>query len=192
MHMEERMRATLATRDDLPGIIELQRANLEANARDPVGQGFVTVVHTLDVLERMHALAPSVVVRDAHGALAGYALVMLQECEPLVPVLGPMFANLRTLSWRGRPIAELRFYVMGQVCVAEASRGQGVFDALYAGHAAHYGARFDLVITEVAMRNTRSLRAHARVGFETLEVYRDDVDEWGVVAWNFVAPPKSA
>jgi GNAT superfamily N-acetyltransferase len=179
------MSASLATRDDLPRIIELQRANLEANARDPVGQGFVTVVHTLDVLERMHALAPSVVVRDGAGELAGYALVMLQECEPLVPVLTTMFSNLRTLSWRGRPMAELRWYVMGQVCVAEAARGQGVFDALYAGHAAHYADRFDLVVTEVAMRNTRSLRAHARVGFETLDVYRDEVDEWGVVAWDF-------
>lgn len=177
------MNTALATRDDLPRIIELQRANLEANVRDPANQGFVTVVHTLDVLERMHAAAPSVVARD-EGGLAGYALVMLQECAPLLPVLQTMFTNLRTLTFRGRPLAELRWYVMGQVCVAERQRGRGVFDALYAAHATHYSDAYDLVVTEVATRNARSLRAHARVGFETIDTYRDEVDEWAVIAWD--------
>lgn len=180
------MRPSLATGDDLASIIDLQRANLEANARDPVAQGFVTVVHTHDVLERMHALAPSVIVRDG-DVLAGYALVMLQECAPLVPVLQTMFANLRTLSFRGRALRDMRWYVMGQVCVAEMHRGRGVFDALYAGHAAHYGDAYDLVVTEAATRNTRSIRAHARVGFETIDTYRDEVDEWAVIAWDFAS-----
>jgi hypothetical protein len=180
------MRASLATRSDLARIIELQRANLEANARDPVGQGFVTVVHTIDVLERMHALAPSVVVRDDDtNTLSGYALVMLQECAPLVPVLDTMFKKLRTLAWHGRPLTALRWYVMGQVCVAESHRGRGVFDALYEGHATYYGNAYDLIVTEVATRNARSMRAHARVGFETIHTYRDDVDEWAVIAWDF-------
>ena len=183
------MRASLATRDDLASIIAMQRANLEANARDPVGQGFVTVVHTIDVLERMHALVPSVVVRDG-DVLAGYALVMLQECAPLVPVLETMFMNLRTLAFRGRPLRDMRWYVMGQVCVAESQRGRGAFDALYRGHAEHYGSRFDLVVTEAATRNTRSIRAHARVGFETIDTYRDEVDEWAVIAWDFA--PRSS
>jgi GNAT superfamily N-acetyltransferase len=185
------MRGTLATRTDLSRIIELQRANLEVNARDPVGQGFVTVVHTLDILERMHALAPSVVVRDG-DVVAGYALVMPHECAPLVPKLGPMFANLRALAWHGRPLTALRWYVMGQVCVAESHRGRGVFDALYEGHAALYGNAYDLVVTEVATRNTRSMRAHARVGFETIDTYRDDVDEWAVIAWDFFSATGTA
>lgn len=179
------MKPTLATRADLPRILELQRANVETNARDAVGQGFVTVVHTLGVLERMHALAPSVIVRDSTGEVAGYALVMLQECAPLVPVLATMFANLQTLTFHGRPLNEMRWYVMGQVCVAESHRGRGVFDALYRGHSELYGPRFELVVTEVATRNTRSMRAHARVGFETIDTYRDDVDEWAVIAWDF-------
>lgn len=170
--------ASLASREDLPGIIELQRANLEANAPDPRVQGFVTVVHTLDVLEKMHALAPSVVVKDEHGRLAGYALVMLQAAAPFVPVLDTMFANLRRLA----SLRDRRWYVMGQVCVAQAHRGRGVFDELYRGHARFYADRFDVVVTEVATRNARSMRAHARIGFVELDRYRDEVDEWSVIA----------
>lgn len=169
--------------DDLRAILALQASQLadalgpEAAARD----GFVTVSHDLETLRRMHALAPSVVAADG-ASLAGYALVMPLEAAPWVPILDPMFAVLRTLFFRGHPLVSLRHYVMGQVCVAPAWRGQGVFDALYEGHRRFLGGRYDLVVTEIATRNGRSMRAHARVGFETIHLYRDATDEWAVVA----------
>ena len=169
--------------EDLRAILALQASQRaaalgpEASARD----GFVTVSHDPETLRRMHALAPSVVAVDG-PTLAGYALVMPVEAAPWVPVLAPMFDLLRTLTFRGRPLASLRHYVMGQVCVAPAWRGQGVFDALYEGHRRFLADRHDLVVTEIATRNGRSMRAHARVGFETIHVYRDATDEWAVVA----------
>jgi GNAT superfamily N-acetyltransferase len=186
--------------DDLRGILDLQRKNLaqSVSAAEAVAQGFVTVSHTLDSLQAMHALAPSIVARapSLAGAVevVGYALMMPREARVLVPILEPMFELLSALSWRGRPLSTLRYYVMGQVCVAKAFRGQGVFDALYQGHAAAYAGRFDLIVTEVALRNTRSLRAHERVGFEPLHRYRDDVDDWQIVGWDFggAAPATAA
>ncbi|MFT3913769.1 MAG: GNAT family N-acetyltransferase [Anaeromyxobacteraceae bacterium] len=174
---------------DLRAILALQASQLaatlgpEAAARD----GFVTVRHDLETLRRMHALAPSVVAAVGGPAgdaapLAGYALVMPVEAAPWVPVLAPMFELLRGLSFRGRALAALRHYVMGQVCVAPAWRGRGVFDALYDGHRRLLAGRYDVVVTEISARNGRSLRAHARVGFETIHRYRDATDDWAVVA----------
>jgi ribosomal protein S18 acetylase RimI-like enzyme len=177
-------RTCLVTRrEELERILQLQAANLRdhVSPEQAAREGFVTVAHTLDVLERMHALAPSVIAKDGEK-LAGYALVMPVEARAFVPILEPMFQLLEKLSWRGRPLREYRYYVMGQVCVAEEYRGQGVFDALYREHRASYGARFDCTVTEVATRNTRSMRAHARVGFEVIETYRDATDEWAVIA----------
>jgi len=168
---------------DLRAILALQASQLaaalgpEAAARD----GFVTVSHDLETLRRMHALAPSVVA-VCGPTITGSALVMPVEAAPWVPVLAPMFDLLRTLTFRGRPLTALRHYVMGQICVAPAWRGQGVFDALYEGHRRFLADRHDLVVTEIATRNGRSMRAHARVGFETIHVYRDATDEWAVVA----------
>ena len=47
--------------------------------------------------------------------------------------------------------------------------------------------RFDFTVTEVAARNVRSLKAHARVGFQTLHVYADPTtrEEWHVLALDF-------
>lgn len=168
---------------DLDGILHLQRANLEATvgADEAARDGFVTVVHTRDILERMHAIAPSIVARAA-GEVVGYALAMPLECAPLVPILEPMFRQFEALEHRGRPLLSHRVYVMGQVCVARAHRGTGVFDALYAGHREHYAGRFDLLVTEVAVRNARSLVAHLRVGFVTVGRYSGGGEEWEVVA----------
>lgn len=154
---------------DLEGILALQRANREVTA-----DGFVTVVHSLEILRAMHALAPSIVARDPE--VVGYALVMLRETRRLLPILEPMFEMIERLV-----PPDVRWYVMGQVAVAKSHRGTGVFDAMYAEHRARYRGTFDRVITEVATRNTRSIRAHERVGFTTLSTYRDATDEWALI-----------
>ncbi len=176
----------VATREDLEDILRLQRENLRdlVSAEEAQQQGFVTVAHTLEALERMHALAPSVLAREG-VALAGYALVMPLATREAAPELAPMFAQFDALTWQGRPLSAYRYYVMGQVCVARAFRGQGVFDALYRGHREAYAGRFDFTVTEIATRNTRSMRAHERVGFQRLTTYRDALDEWAVVLWDW-------
>ena len=170
----------LATAQDLPAILHLQKINLPRalSKEEYASQGFVSADHTLEMLEEMHAIAPSIVATSG-AELAGYALTMPAECRRLVPLLEPMFEAFdRTL--RGK-----RYYVMGQVCVAKAFRGQGVFDALYAGHARFYGSRFDCIATEISLDNTRSIRAHERVGFREIARQDDAHGRWSIVAWDF-------
>ncbi|MCE9667109.1 GNAT family N-acetyltransferase [Myxococcus stipitatus] len=176
-------------RADLEQILSLQRENLKQalSADEMRAQGFVTVEHDLAALERMHALGPSVVARHG-GQVVAYALTMPRECRDLMPVLVPMFDLLDRLEYQGRPMKDVPFYVMGQVCVGKAHRGQGLFDQLYAVHRELYRERYALLVTEIATRNLRSMRAHARVGFQVLHTYRDATDEWAVVGWDWSAP----
>jgi|SRR5215813_2533334 len=170
--------------EDLEQILDLQRANLarHLSAEEVAAEGFVTVEHTLDLLKRMHAIAPSIVAR-AGTALAGYALVMPVECRALIPILEAMFQRLESLG-----MLEQRFYVMGQICVDKRWRGKGVFDLLYQAHRRHLRATFDYSVTEVATRNTRSMRAHERVGFTVIDRYRDATDEWALLRWDWSEP----
>jgi hypothetical protein len=167
---------------DLDGILALQRQNLRDNlpAEEALRNGFVTVEHTRAILEQMHALAPSIVARRT-TEVVGYALSMPLACRSFLPVLEPMFALFKELSYEGRPLLSHALYVMGQICIAESCRGRGLFDALYAAHRAHFAARYELLVTEISARNGRSLRAHERVGFRTLTRFRDATDEWVIV-----------
>lgn len=169
-------------------ILELQAQNLAAVLTPDViaSQGFLTVQHDPEVLLEMNRAYPSVIAKDG-GNIAGYCLVMPREFAPKVPILAPMFAMLENLSWQGRALSESRWFVMGQVCVAEPYRGQGVFDGMYQKLREVCRPDFDFVVTEVAGRNTRSLRAHRRVGFETIHTYPDEItgEVWHVIAWLF-------
>jgi GNAT superfamily N-acetyltransferase len=177
---------TVTKTDELEQILVLQQQNLRGvnNATTEKEQGFVTVTHTLEILRQMHQLAPGIIVKD-DDILAGFALVMLKECSDLVPELFSLYAGLNKLQYKGKPLSEYHFYVMGQVCVAAAYRGKGIFDMLYHKHREVYQHKYDFVLTEIATRNTRSMRAHERVGFKTIDVYRDELDEWAVVVWDW-------
>jgi GNAT superfamily N-acetyltransferase len=177
---------TVTTREEVREILELQARNLPAALTPEViaRQGFVTVRHDPAVLQRMNDVAPAVIAK-ANGHVVGYALMMPREFAADVPILGPLFERLDTLTWKGVPLRDSdRWFVMGQICVAEGHRGIGVFDGLYRTMAERYGDRYDFTVTEVAARNPRSLRAHARVGFETIHVYADQLagEDWHVVA----------
>ncbi len=171
---------------DLERIVDLQRRNLAKNlsAGQASADGFVTVEHTMDVLRRMHAMAPSIVARHGEN-LAGYALVAPLECRSFIPMLEPMFDRLSKLRRGGRPLLEHRTYFMGQVCVDAPFRGRGVFDLLYGEHKRQFSSTFDFVVTEVAIQNARSMRAHERIGFETIDRYRHGTNEWAIVLWDF-------
>lgn len=177
---------TVATTEELEEILALQQRNLIQNIdeMEMQTQGFVTMIHSLEVLQQMHDLAPSVIAKD-NGKVVGYALVMLRECRKLFPPLEPMFENFDKLEYRFRPLNDYKFYVMGQVCIDKQYRRTGLFDLLYKKHKEIYASQFDFILTEVSTRNQRSLRAHERVGFETLNTYQDEVDEWAVVLWNW-------
>lgn len=179
--------ATIVSNEqELIQILHLQESNLVTKIDDTEKkeQGFVTVHHTLDVLKQMHDLAPSIIVKDG-DRMAGYALVMMRECRQLIPTLEPMFALFDSLSWKGQPLNDYRFYVMGQVCVDKDYRGKGIFEMLYHKHRDVYQPTNDFIITEVATRNTRSVRAHEKVGFKILHTHQDELDVWDVIIWDW-------
>ncbi len=171
---------------ELVQILELQKKNLAKHiSEDEIrNDGFVTLSHDPETLQKMHRLAPSVIIKNADTVIA-YALTMLKECRQLIPDLEPMFALFDTLYWNNKPLNDYRFYVMGQICIDKAYRGLGLVEKLYSFHKQQYASSFDLMVTEIATRNKRSMRAHEKTGFNTIHVYRDHLDEWAVVAWNW-------
>jgi len=182
--------ATVSTAAEVHQILDLQARNLPTSLSPETmaSQGFVTVRHNPAVLQRMNEVAPAAIAK-AGGKVVGYALVMPREFAPHVPVLQPLFDMLDTLSWNGAPLrSNPRWFVMGQICVADGYRGRGIFDGLYRTLTNTYRGRYDFTVTEVAERNMRSLRAHERVGFRTLHTYPDETtgEVWRVIALDLV------
>jgi hypothetical protein len=181
---------TVSTVKELEQILQLQQLYLrgQTSEAEEKEQGFLTVTHTFDLLQQMHQIEPSIVVKE-DDVLAGYALVMPKECRNFIPILVPMFENFDRLSYQGKPINSYTFYVMGQICVAKSYRGRGVFDLLYHEHKKTLQHKYDFVLTEISTNNHRSLRAHSRVGFKTINIHTDETDEWAVTIWDWKRVP---
>ncbi|MFN4081705.1 MAG: GNAT family N-acetyltransferase [Saprospiraceae bacterium] len=180
----------LQTDEEIAQLLALQARNVyEAlDRQSQQSQGFLSVTHTPALLRAMNADCPQIIAKSG-DLLCGYCLVMSRQFDRALPDLIPFFETLYTLSWRGTPLASeaRRWFVMGQVCVHEAFRGQGVFDGLYTALRERYHEAFDFTVTEVADLNKRSMRAHERVGFQPLHRYTDDAfgRDWTVIVWEF-------
>lgn len=178
---------TVQTEADLLGILRLQKANLARSleSREIESQGFVTVDHSFDQLKKLNDIEPHVIARDGDQVI-GYILAMTARSREDIPVLVPMFRLFDQIPFGGKTISGFRYMVIGQVCIARAYRGQGVFDQCYAKYREQYGQTYAFAITEIAASNLRSLKAHARVGFRDLLRYQGpDGTEWVVVLWDW-------
>ncbi len=179
---------TVQSDADVQGILTLQEANLRQNVSADVqaSQGFLTVRHDPAVLARMNRAAPSVIAKEG-DIVVGYALTMLPEFGSDVPELLPLFSLIDTLNYNGKPFGNYAWYVMGQICVAEGYRGEQIFDRMYQHHRDVYGDRYQLLITDISARNTRSQRAHARVGFVPVHEFHDATigETWIVVVYDW-------
>jgi hypothetical protein len=132
----------------------------------------------------MHSLAPSIIVKE-NDQVIGYALTTLKEARVFHQDLQEMFHNLETVTYKGRPLFDYRFYCMGQICVAHDYRGKGIVNLLYQKHKDIYSTQYDFLLTEIATRNHRSQKAHEKTGFRTIHTHRDAMDEWNVVVWEW-------
>jgi GNAT superfamily N-acetyltransferase len=180
---------TLASSDEhLAQILDLQRRNLPRalSLEQQNGEGFVFAEHTLPLLRRMAAELPQAIALS-EGKVVAYCLALPLSLQAELPQLAPMFEQLSRCSFRGRPLAELRFMVGGQVCVDRTHRGQGLAARLYHEVRRALPSTYDLCLTEIAARNHVSIRAHQRMGFETIARYAADGEEWLIVAWDLAA-----
>jgi RimJ/RimL family protein N-acetyltransferase len=174
------------THADIDQILALQAKNLKQHLseQEKSTEGFLTMRFSHEMLWQLHELAPSIVVRDGNEIVA-YAIVLLPEGRILYPDLESMFIGLEPVSWNNRPLKDFSYYVMGQICISKDYRGKDVFAMLYNKHREVYKDKYDCLVTEISTSNLRSIRAHEKVGFKTIHRYRDYLDEWNVVLWDW-------
>jgi GNAT superfamily N-acetyltransferase len=172
---------------ELNEILQLQRKNIAA-AVDPAEisvQGFVTAQHDMELLLNMHRIAPSLIACHQEQVI-GYALVMTTESRNSIPVLEPMFDLLDHLKFNRKMISSYHFLIMGQVCIEKDYRGYGLFRLLYEGLYQRHAEKYDVLITEVATRNKRSINAHAGIGFQSIHQYTDySGEQWEILVWDW-------
>ncbi len=161
------------TTNEIEQILHLQQKNLPEVLSETARrqQGFVTVKHDQALLDAMNQTWPHTLAKKGDEVI-GYALSMHPKFGKDIAVLLPMFQKIESIS------QSRQYMVMGQICIAKAYRGQGVFRGLYRAMLDFLGNSFTQIITEVDAKNTRSLNAHLAIGFKQILRYPTQEHEW--------------
>src|SRR5215471_12816170 len=141
---------SLATPNDIPGILALQEPNLHHN------RGGLSVRQTADWFKSL-IFEKSVVAGRRDNKVVGYVLGTSLAAKAHVGIIQSM---LRTFP----PPPDC--YLYGPVCVAEAERGRGLAGALFEVLRTHMGNR--PAMTFVRTDNAPSLQAHRKMGMRDL------------------------
>ena len=172
---------TAKTNEELYQILELQCANIPSviSKEESVKEGFVTVHHDFEILKAMNDKCPHIIAKN-NGNVIGYTLCMLKEFKEDIEVLKPMFQQIDNCIKNGET-----YFTMGQVCVDKSFRKQGVFRGLYTFMKQEMSSKFNMIITEVDQKNSRSLNAHYAIGFKLLHTYNSNGQDWVLLSWDW-------
>jgi predicted N-acetyltransferase YhbS len=175
-----------SSRAHLEGIMALHTANLRCNlsAEEIRTQGFVSAEYTLEFLEHMHAVGPSIIAVDGNEVV-GYALVADVSVCAEHELLWDMVNVIDRTSYNGVLLKGTRYVVMGQLCVARSHRRAGLVNRMYQHYRQTLAAQFDYLITDTARDNPGSLRAHIKSGFQVISTLQYDGIEWDLVLWDW-------
>ncbi len=168
----------VSNKEELQQILALQKQNLPSQLSKVAieKEGFVTITHSLDLLDRMNSVCPHIVAKDNERVI-GYALCMHPDFSNEIPILLSMFQQLKEVL----PDEE-SFIIMGQVCIDKSYRGQGIFRGLYSAMKKATASTYTNIITEVDSTNLHSLNAHYAIGFSELANYAADGRQWLLIA----------
>lgn len=167
-----------STIEELNQILALQLENLPGavSEEEQILEGFVTVHHTFDLLKRMNDVCAHIIA-IFKGKVVGYSLCMHPKFGDEIEVLQPMFAEIKKVVTDGE-----NFMVMGQICIDKEYRKRGVFRKLYETMLKEIQPQFNTIITEVDLKNSRSLKAHYAVGFKLLSSYHSGGQDWVLIS----------
>ena len=157
---------SLATREDVSGILGLQECNLSNKG------GSLSVPFSRDWFETACADAQVIVARR-NGSVVGYLIFSTFAAQAHVPLVQAMLK-----VYPGTPDA----YNYGPICVAASERGRGLAGAMFAELRRQQPGRE--AIAFIRRDNATSLLAHKKMGMQEVAEFSHGGAVFAVVAYG--------
>jgi GNAT superfamily N-acetyltransferase len=149
-----------ATAADAPAIAALatqytyQQLSAEARAG-----GFLTGQFAAPALAAMLASVPGQVAHCG-PELVGFVVNSRLPAARYPPLVQAISALLPVLLYRGRPLADYRWFFYGPVLVQPAHRGRGLLRQLFEASRRALAGRYEVGVAFIAAENAASLHVH--------------------------------
>jgi len=174
------------TLDELKSIKALQDANLRKNLSDEVAEqnGFLMAEYSIEFIKRMNDVEPHIIAVD-QDKIVGYVLVSTHKTGTAHSLLLDLYNNIDQLNYNNIELKNASYVIVGQLCVAKSHRGAGLSQQLYQYFRNELEHQFDYCITDVATENTRSIKAHLKIGFKIIHQIIYGGISWEIILWDW-------
>ena len=176
----------VSAREEILGIKKLQTENLKTrlDLDEIEKEGFVTAEYTIEFLELMHGIEPSIIAKEDDNVV-GYALVATRSIIGQHTLLDDLFHQIDKHSFNNVKLKDTDYVVVGQLCVGKSHRGQGLVQKMHAFYKDELSGKYAYCLTDVDEKNPRSVKAHLKSGFTILDTLTYDGSKWYIVIWDW-------
>lgn len=157
-----------ATTKDLAGVVALQNRNLVSNLTDDEKKdGFLSGAFTVEQFAEMNQDV-GILVGVEEETVIGFICIGSVEFNLPYPLPKALVEEFSRIQFDRRTLSSYECVIAGPVCVAKEKRGTGLFDFMYGQVYKILPAHINLITTLVSKGNPRSIRAHEKVGMQTV------------------------
>lgn len=165
-----------AQRQDFESMVKLQNENLATRLpEDEKQQGFLSGSFSQEQFSELNNdLAVIVCVDESskpESSVVGFLCASSVAFNQPYKLPATMTARFSNVTYKDRLLSDYSAVVAGPVCVDRNYRGQGVFESMYDCLLQNVPKEYDLISVLVSTNNPRSIRAHEKVGLETIDTF---------------------
>jgi hypothetical protein len=167
--------------EELSQLDELQKRNLRSRLDlSERESGFLSDAIARDSIMAMNRDLAVIVCLDS-TELLGFLCASSLEFNRKLPLASKMIERLGAIDFHGRKIDALDSFIAGPVCVEKDKRGQGIFAGLYDYLFVTTKDRYDLALSLIDITNEPSLKAHQKIGYEIVDMFAYEGQEFYTV-----------
>jgi hypothetical protein len=154
---------------DFEQMVELQNRNLISVLEPLEAQdGFLATAFTVEQFKEIDR-GLCVFVAVDKDTVCGYLCASTPEFNQDFPILSLMLECCSTLLYHGKPLTDYRYFIASPVCIERAYRGKMVFAHLADKILNCIPKDYELIVTLISEKNTRSLHATEKMGLKIID-----------------------
>ena len=179
----------LATKDDMPGLLDLQEMNLFDNlVESEKVDGFVTTRFTIIQLKELLNRRGLFVAED-EGKILGYTMAAGWDYFSQWPIFPYMISRLSGSIFNGTKISVQNTFQYGPICVHSSLRGTDTFPRLFDAMRSELSSRYPVGMTFINKANERSYAAHiGKIGMVVVDEFEFSGREYYGLAFDTAQP----
>ena len=172
--------------EEILQIKSLQNLNLKCNIgeTEAKAEGFVTAIYSCDFLKVMSDSTPAILATN-NGVVVGYLLAVNRDTALKHDLLKKIVIVSDEVILKYPTLANTNYIIVGQLCIDKEYRGLGLVNRMYELYYETYHVQYNYCITDIAVNNPRSMKAHLKCGFKAMERLDHGGELFDLVIWDW-------